>query len=240
MRGFARTALGALAVVVLAAWPAAADEALLRRALGAFMRAAEEFRLEAIPDLYEGGYARISVQARRVVLTEGMRVDEVAIRLVGVSLDAEALRAGTLRVLDFRDSAMQVRVLLRSLQEYFNASSPLGDIRLWADNGYLHGTGTVLFNGRPTAMRMKGFFAASGATEVYFYFDYLHANGWPLPTSVIRDLERAINPILHQRQWPVTFKIRTVRLDAAALTVSTQADGTCVACGGGPVPSYAP
>lgn len=224
----------------LVALPAAADDAQLRRAFGAFMRSADELRIEAIPDLYEGGYARISVFSRRVMLTEGLRVDEAAIRLTGVSLDPEALRAGALKVLDFRDSAMQVRVMLKSLQDYFNAGNPLEDIRFWADNGYLLGTGTVLFQGRPTRMRMKGFFAVSGTTEIYFYFDTLHANGIPLPTVAIRDMERQINPILHQRQWPVTFKIRSVRLDAQGLTVSTQADGSCPGCGGGEQPAYAP
>lgn len=240
MRAVLGLALIAGLVVGAASQPAAADEALLRRAFGAFMRRADELRIEAIPDLYEGGYARISVAARRVLLTEGLRVDEASIRLVGVTLDPSALRAGTLRVLDFRDSAMQVRVLLASLQDYFNAGNPLEDIRLWAEDGYLLGTGTVMFGGRPTRMRMKGFFAASGTTEVYFYFDSLHANGWPLPTAVIRDIERSINPVLHQRQWPVTFKIRSVRLDAQALTAGTQGETTCPSCGGGAAPRYEP
>lgn len=224
----------------VASRPAAADEALLRRAFAAFMRRADELRIEAIPDLYEGGYARISVVARRVLLTEGLRVDEASIRLVGVTLDPSALRAGVLRVLDVRDSAMQVRVLLGSLQDYFNAGNPLEDIRLWAQDGYLLGTGTIMFQGRPTRMRMRGFFAASGTTEVYFYFDSLHANGWPLPTTVIRDIERAINPVLHQRQWPVTFRIRSVKLDAHALTVGTQGETSCPVCGGGQAPQYEP
>jgi hypothetical protein len=212
-----RAVMGCALVVGLlagaAVQPAAADEALLRRAFGAFMRRADELRIEAIPDLYEGGYARISVVARRVLLTEGLRVDDASIRLVGVTLDLAALRAGTLRV---------------------------EDIRLWAEDGYLLGTGTVVFQGRPTRMRMKGFFAASGTTEVYFYFDSLHANGWPLPTAVIRDIERSINPVLHQRQWPVTFKIRSVRLDAQALTVGTHGETSCPACGGGEAPRYEP
>ncbi|MDR7419808.1 MAG: LmeA family phospholipid-binding protein [Armatimonadota bacterium] len=243
MRMFpARLSVAALAALVtaIAAMSAAADEALLRRAFGAFMRSADELRIEAIPDLYEGGYARISVTARRVQLTEGLKVDESMIRLVGVTLDMPALRAGKLKVVDFRDSAMQVRVLLRSLQDYFNAGNPMEDIRFWAEEGYLLGTGTVLFQGRPTRMRMKGFFAVSGTTEIYFYFESLHANGLPMPMSVIRDLERSINPVLHQRDWPVTFKIRSVKLDAQGLTVSTQGDTSCPTCGGGDTQRYAP
>ena len=42
------------------------------------------------------------------------------VRLVGVSLDPLALRAGTLRVLELRDSAFQVTILLQSMQEFFN------------------------------------------------------------------------------------------------------------------------
>lgn len=240
MRGWCARLLGVALAVACVSLPAAADEALLRRAFGAFMRSAEELRIEAIPDLYEGGYARISVNARRVLLTEGLRVDDSMIRLVGVTLDVAALRAGTLKVVDFRDSAMQVRVLLRSLQEYFNAGNPLEDIRFSSQDGYLLGTGTVLYQGRPTRMRMRGFFAVSGTTEVYFYFDFLHANNLPLPTAVIRELERSINPVLHQRDWPVTFKIRSVKLDAQSLTVSTQGDTSCPGCGGGEVPRYAP
>lgn len=236
--------IGVLLVAGLAgaAAPAAAqsDEALLRRAFGAFLRAADELRIEAIPDLYDGGYARISVIGRRVLLNEGLRVDEASIRLTGVSLDPNALRAGTLKVLDFRDSAMQVRVLLRSLQDYFNAGNPLEDIRFWAENEYLLGTGTVLFQGRPTRMRMKGFFAVSGTTEIFFYFDTLHANNLPMPTAVIRELERSINPVLHQRDWPVTFRIRSVRLDAQGLSISTQAGAACPGCGGGDGTRYAP
>lgn len=226
--------------VALVSLPAIADEALLRRAFGAFMRSAEELQIDAIPDLYEGGYARISVTAKRVHLTEGLKVDESMIRLVGVTLDMRALRAGTLKVVDFRDSALQVRVLLRSLQDYFNAGNPLEDIRFWVEGGYLLGTGTVMFQGKPTRMRMKGFFAVSGTTDIYFYFESLHANGLPILSAVIRDLERSVNPVLHQRDWPVTFKIRSVKLDAQGLTVSTQGDVSCPSCGGGETQRYAP
>ena len=232
-----------IALVLAAAVPPAtaqSDDVLLRRAFGSFLRSADELRIEAIPDLYDGGYARISVTGRRVLLTEGLRVDEASIRLTGVSLDPDALRAGRLSVRDVRDSAMQVRVLLRSLQDYFNVGSPLEDIRLWAEGGYLFGTGTVLFRGQPTRLRMKGFMAVSGTTEIYFYFDTLHANGLPVPTAVIREFERLLNPVLHQRGWPVTFKIRSVRLDGQGLTVGTQHDVTCPACGGGEQPTYAP
>lgn len=236
----ARSSVAALVTTALVVLPAAADEALLRRAFASFMTSAEHLAIEAIPDLYDGGYARISVTARRVLLNDGLRVDEASIRLVGVTLDPAALRAGTLRVLDFRESALQARVALRSLQDYFNAGSALQDLRLWAEDGYLLGTGTVVWNGQPARMRMKGFLAVSGTTEVHFYFDTLHVGGLPVPTMVIREIERQMNPVVHQRNWPVTFKIRSVRLDANGLTVSTQGDGGCPACGGGMQPVYAP
>jgi hypothetical protein len=223
------------------ATPAAADEALLRRAFGAFIKSADEFRVEAIPDLYDGGFARISVSARRVHVGDGLRIDETMIRLVGVTLDVPALHAGTLKILEVRDSAMQVRVLLKSLQDYFNSGNSVEDIRLWSESGYLRGTGTVMYRNVPTRMQMKGFFAASGTTEVYFYFESLHANGIPLPTFLIRELERQVNPVLHQREWPVQFKIRSVQLDAQGLTVSTQAGAGCPTCGsGGGQPQLAP
>ncbi len=232
-------ALALLATVVLAV-PAEADEALLRRAFGTFLRSAEELRIEAIPDLYEGGYARITVAGRRLLLNEGLRVDEATVRLVGVSLDPAALGAGVLKVLDFRDSALQVRVLLRSLQDYFNAGNAFDDIRLWAEDGYLLGSGTVMLRGQPTRLRMKGFFAVSGTTEVFFYFDTLHAGALPVPSAAIRDLERQLNPVMHQRLWPVTFKIRSIRLDAQSLTISSQGEGSGPGYGGGQQPVYAP
>jgi hypothetical protein len=172
---------------------------------------------------------------------DGMRIDEAAVRLVGASLDAQALRDGVLKVLTVRDSALQVRTQLRSLQDHFNAGNPLDDIRLWSEGGYLLGTGTVMYRGLPTRMRMKGFFAASGTHEVYFYFESLHANGIPIPTFLIREIERHVNPVVHQREWPVQFRIRTVQLDQQGLTVSTQGGPGCAACGsGGGQPQIAP
>ncbi|MGH2376338.1 MAG: LmeA family phospholipid-binding protein [bacterium] len=249
--GLMTLAAGAIFAVAAAA-PAAADEALLRRAFEAFLHSADELRIEAIPDLYDGGYARVTVIGRRVMLTQGLRVDEATINLVGVSLDPEALRAGKLRVLDARDSSLQVRVLLRSMEEHFNAgtskvmrdrlgsNSPAQDIRLWAEDGYLLGSGTVTFRGAVRRMRMKGFFAVDGTTEIYFYIETLHADGLPLPVSVIREVERHINPVVHQRDWPVTFKIRSVRLDAQGLTISSRADAAAPGQTGGPPPTLSP
>ncbi len=238
--GWSGLGLATIMVITLAGIPARADEALLRRAFGAFMRSAEELRIEAIPDLYEGGYARITAVGKRVVLIDGMRIDEATVNLVGVSLDPAALHAGALKVLDFRDSSFQARVLLRSIQDYFNANRIIDDMRLWVEDGYLLGTGTVNFRGQPARMRMKGFFAVSGTTEVWFYFETLHANNFPLPVPIIRDIERQINPIINQQTWPVTFKIRALRLDGQSLSLSSRGDGSCPSCGGGQQPIYNP
>ncbi|MDR7483076.1 MAG: LmeA family phospholipid-binding protein [Armatimonadota bacterium] len=231
----------ALLVALCLGAPAAADDALLTQAFGTFLRRADVLRIEAIPDLYEGSYARITVTGRGVHLHQGPRVDEVMVRLVGVSLDPGALRGGQLKIVDYRGSALRVKVLLRSLQDHFNAGG-VGDIRLWAEHGYLYGTGTVPFRGQPARLRMKGFFAVAGTTEVYFYFETLHANGLPVPTAVIRDLERQLNPILHQREWPVRFPLRLLRLDAEALLLSSEGDPSvpCPSCGGGPQTTYEP
>lgn len=232
--------IAGIALIGIISLPASADEATLRRAFGTFMRSAEELRIEAIPDLYEGWYARISAWGRKVHLNQGLRVEEASIRLIGVSLDPDALRHGVIRVRELRESSFQARVLLESVQEYFNAVNGIEKLRLWAEDGYLFGTGKVMFQGSPTKFRMKGFFAVSGTTEVYFYFETLHANGWPMPTRLIRSIERQINPVVHQREWPVTFKIRSVRLDAQSLVVSSQSDGTCPTCGGGEQPAISP
>jgi len=229
-----------IALMALVSVPASADEATLRKAFRSFMRSAEDLRVEAIPDLYDGGYARISAWGKRVHLNQGLRVDEASIKLVGVSLDPDALRDGVIKVREMRESSFQARVLLDSVQEYFNNANIIENLRLSVEDGYLLGTGKVMFQGTPTKFRMKGFFAVSGTTEVYFYFDTLHANGWPMPTRLIRTIERQINPVVHQRDWPVTFKIRSVRLDAQSLTVSSQGDGTCPTCGGGDQPAISP
>lgn len=241
MRGSLAAGIALLVVLCLGA-PGAADDALLTRAFGSFLRRADVLRIEAIPDLYEGGYARITVTGRGVHLHQGPRVDEVMVRLVGVSLDPVALRGGQLKVVDYRGSALRLKVLLRSLQDHFNAGGGVGDIRLWAEQGYLYGTGTAPFRGQPARLRMKGFFAVAGTTEVYFYFETLHANGLPVPTAVIRDLERQVNPILHQREWPVQFPLRLLRLDPEALLLSSESDPSapCPSCGGGPQITYEP
>jgi hypothetical protein len=202
--------VSAIVLVAVVALPTSAHEAMLRRAFGSFMRSAEELRIDAIPDLYDGGYARISAWGKRVHFNQGLRVDEASVRLVGVSLDPDALRSGIIKVRDMRESSFQAKVLLQSVQEYFNASNAIEDLRFSADEGYLVGTGKVMFQGKPTRFRMKGFFAVSGTTRGLLLFR--HAARTLAAHSGDPRHRAAGQPGVHQRDWPVTFKIGSVRL----------------------------
>src|SRR5687767_14790625 len=76
-----------LAALLVAGTPAppasgtqANDDARLRAALTTFITSAEVLRIDAVPDLYEGGYARISVYAKRAMIaSNGLRLDEVRV-----------------------------------------------------------------------------------------------------------------------------------------------------------------
>jgi hypothetical protein len=232
----------AVAVLAPGAGAAANDDELLRKALTTFFREPEILRVDAVPDLYEGGYARISVYARRVVVGEwtSLRVDEGWVRLVGVSLSPEALRKGMLKVESVRDSAIHMRISLRNLERYFTGGD-LRDVQFWAEEGFLYGSGTVPLKGIPTRVRMKGFFALGGTAEVYFYVENLRMNGLPLPHPLIRHMEKQYNPIVTQRDWPVRFKLRSLRLTKDDLVLSSATDPTtCSACLGTDAPALLP
>lgn len=237
-----RIAASILAMVVLGspAGAAADGEADLRRAFSSFI-AAKELRFDTVPDLYPGGYARISVYAKQASLG-GMIVDEAWFRLVGVSLDPAALGRGELRILDIRDSAMHIRASIKSLEEYFTQGNPIKDIRLWSDGEYLYGQGTVPLSGVFTRVYLKGFFAVGGTKEVYFYIQDLRVNGLPLFFPLIRKWEQDINPIFSQALWPVTFKIRALKMTKDWFVVSSQPDpnAPCSYCTGGDAPTVAP
>jgi len=194
-----------------------------------------------VPDLYPGGYARISLYAKHATLG-GMLVDEAWFRLVGASLDPEALRRGELRLLDVRDTAMHARASIKSLEAYFRRGNPVQDIRLWSDGVFLYGQGTVPVRGVLARVYLKGFFAVGGTREVYFYIDDLRINGLPMLVPLIRRWEQDINPVFTQALWPVTFKIRALRMTKEEFVVSSQPDPTapCAFCTGGDAPSVAP
>ncbi|MDQ7844292.1 MAG: hypothetical protein QN141_13685 [Armatimonadota bacterium] len=237
-----RWAAAVVATVALgsAAGAAADPEADLHRAFGAFIKA-RQLEIDAVPDLYPGGYARISLHARQADLG-GMVVEEAWFRLVGVSLDPEALRRGDLRVLDLRDSAMHLRASLRNLEAYFQQGNGIKDIRLRSDGQFLYAEGTVPLAGVPAKVHLKGFFVVGGTKDVYFYIDSLKINGMPVLYPLIRRWEQEINPVFTQALWPVTFKIRSLRMTPEAFIVSSQADAAapCLFCTGGDAPTVAP
>lgn len=229
-----------LAVLAVAGAASGQSEAELRQAFANFL-STKDVRIDSVPDLYPGGYARISVYARKANLG-GMVVDEIWFRLVGASLDPAALQQGTLQFLDTRDTAMYARTSIKSLEDYFRAGNPIKDIRLWSDGDYLYGEGTVPLGGTLAKVWLKGFFAVGGTKEVYFYVDNLRINGLPVFDPIIRKLEADINPVLTQATWPVTFKIRALKITKDWFVVSSQQDPSapCAFCTGGDSPSVAP
>lgn len=215
-------------------------EADLRRAFSAFIKA-KELRFDLVPDLYPGGYARISIYAKRADLG-GMIVDEAWFALVGASLDPEALRRGELRILDLRDSAMHVRASIKSLQEYFQQGNGMKDIELWSDGEYLFGRGTVPVAGLPMKVYLKGSFAVTGTRDVRFHITDLRLNGLPIFSPLVRRWEEQINPVFNQSLWPITFNIRGLRMTREWFLVSSQADPSapCPFCSGGDASTVGP
>jgi hypothetical protein len=189
--------------------------------------------MDVVPDLYEGGYARVSLYARGADI-KGMRIDELWIKLVGVSFDPQLLRQGTLKVLSLRDSAIYGKLSLASVEEFLNHESVVRDVRLRLDGESVVGVATVLYNGVPTRVRMQGVFQVYGEPEVYFHIQALLVNWIPVPYVLVDRLERQINPILDLRSWPVAFPIRTFRQTPSGFILSSQRDFSqpCAACGG--------
>jgi hypothetical protein len=189
--------------------------------------------LEVVPDLYEGGFARISIYARDVSI-KGMRIDEIWIKLVGVSVDPELLRGGTLKVLDLRDSSIYGKLRLSSVQDYLNQQSAVKDVRLSLNGESIIGSATVDYNGLPTRVRMQGVFQVYGEPEVFFHIQALLVNSLPVPYILVDHLERQINPIVDFRTWPVQFRIRSFQQTPEGFVLSSQRDFSqpCNTCGG--------
>jgi len=220
------------AFILLGVLSVDADEVLLRRALSTFFREAQVLRVDAVPDLYEGGYARVSVYAARATLSGGFRVDEAWVRIVGVSFDPQALRAGELKVDSVRDTAIHMRVSLQSLERYFMELNPWKDIRIWAQDGFLYARGTVLLARVPARVELRGVFGVANRPELYFYVERLRVNGLGVPAAVVRELERRYNPLLTQADWPVRFKLRSVRMTQEEVVISSDPLGSsgCTFC----------
>jgi hypothetical protein len=190
-------------------------------------------RLDAVPDVYEGGYARVSVYAQDAEI-KGMRIDEMWIRLIGVSFDPAQLRQGTLKVLEVRDSGLYGKLRLTNIQTFLGRQGTVQDVNLRRAGDAVIATGTVVYNGAPTRVRMQGVFQVYGEPEIYFHIQTLWVNSLPVPYVLVDQLERSMNPIVDFRTWPVPFKIRSFRTTPEGYVLSSQTDYSqpCNDCGG--------
>ncbi len=191
----------------------------------------QDIAIDSVPDLYPGGYARISLRARNAKLG-GMLVDDVWVRLVGVSLDPSALQHGQLRVLDYRNTAIHGQVGVRRLQDFFTSGGAFTDLRLWADGTSLFGEGVLPYQGASIQVWLQGYFALSGSQDVSFHIVNMRVNGFPLFDPIIRTLESQITPVLTQRDWPVTFAFRSLQMTKEGFVLSSQPDALapCAFC----------
>ena len=193
-------------------------------------------RLDVVPDIYEGGYARISVYAQGAA-AGGVRIDEMWIRLVGASFDPEELRRGTLKLLQVRDSGLFGRLNLNSIEAFLKEQGTMKDVRLTLDEDMVIATGTLTLGGVPAQVRLKGLFQVYGEPEIYFHIHALAVNGLPVPFAVVARLEQQLNPVVDFRTWPVAFRIRSFRSTPEGFILSSQRDfaQTCNDCGGPPL-----
>jgi len=213
-----------------------ADTEILRPIFSGLLNNPPVLRLDIVPDLYEGGYARVSIYAEHPEI-KGMRIDRLWIRMVGVSFDPASLRDGTLKVLDVRESAVYGRLELASVQDFLNHQGAVRDVSLAVQGETVTARGTILYNGVATRVRIQGVFQVYGAPEVFFHVQALSVNSVPLPTVLVDRLERQMNPVVDFRTWPVPFPIRSFRQSADGFVLSSAADYSqpCDDCGGTPV-----
>ena len=222
-----------LAAVVPAQGVSFASVEVLRPVLARMLGSPVQMRLDVVPDTYEGGYARISVYAQGASVG-GMRIDEVWMRLVGASFDPAELQRGTLKVLQVRDSGVFGRLNLQSVETFLQQQGTIKDVRLSRDEDMVTATGTLLFNGVPTHVRLMGEFQVFGEPEIRFHIRTLVVNGLPMPYALVERLEQQMNPVVDFRSWPVPFKIRSLRPSQGGFVLSSQRDFSqpCVDCGG--------
>jgi DUF2993 family protein len=228
-------AIGAVLVAVLPARAALsfASVEILRPILDRILGNPQTMRLDVVPDVYEGGYARISVYAQGAAVG-GMRIDEMWIRLVGASFDPAELRGGGLKVLQVRDSGVYGRLNLKNIETFLAQQGTVKDLQLTRDEEMVIATGTLSFNGVPSQVRLKGLFQVYGEPEIYFHIHAMAVNGLPVPFALVERLERQLNPVVDFRSWPVPFKIRSFRATHDGFVLSSQRDFAqpCNDCGG--------
>jgi hypothetical protein len=196
----------------------------------------EYLHMEAVPDIYDGGYARISLYGRHVMIN-GMLIDELWIRLVGVSFDPAELRKGRLKVVDIRDDGIYGKLSVAAVQDFLDHQAAVKDVRLGVSAEAVTGAATVVYNGIPTRVRMQGVFQVYGEPEVFFHIQSLSVNSIPVPYVLAANLERQINPVVDLRGWPVHFKIRAFHQTPEGFVLSSQRDFSqpCNICGGPPL-----
>ena len=192
--------------------------------------------METVPDIYDGGYARVSLYGGHVMI-KGMLINELWIKLVGVSFDPAALKLGEIKVLDIRDNAIYGKLSLTAVQDFLNRQASVKDVQLGVNAEAITGAATVVYNGIPTRVRMQGIFQVYGDPEVFFHIQALSVNSIPVPYILAASLERQINPVVDFRTWPVQFKIRTFQQTPEGFILSSQRDFAqpCNDCGGPPV-----
>jgi hypothetical protein len=192
--------------------------------------------METVPDLYDGGYASINLYGGHVMI-KGMLINELWIKLVGVSFDPVALRNGELKVLDIRDDAIYGKLSLQAVQDFLNRQAAVKDVQLGTDAEAIIGAATIVYNGIPARVRMQGVFQVYGEPEVFFHIQALSVNSIPVPYVLAANLERQINPVVDFRTWPVQFKIRTFKQTPEGFVLSSARDFAqpCNDCGGPPI-----
>jgi hypothetical protein len=227
-----------MASVLVAVLPAQAalsfaSVEMLRPILAKMLGDPPQMHADVVPDVYEGGYARISMYARGAALG-GMRIDELWIRLVGASFDPAELRRGTLKVLQLRESGVFGRLDLQNIETYLQQQGTIKDVRLSRDGDLLVATGTLTLSGAPAQVRLKGSFQVYGEPEIRFHIQALAVNGLPVPYALMERFEQQLNPIVDFRSWPVQFKIRSFRAVKGGFVLSSQRDFAqpCNDCGG--------
>jgi len=109
-------------------------------------------------------------------------------------------------------------------QEYFLAANAFKDIRLWSDGSSLFGEGTVPYSGMAIRIWLKARFSVRGTKEIFLHVENMRINGFPLFSPIIRIMESQVNPVMSQKNWPVTFKIRSLQMTTDGFLLSSQPD----------------